>query len=99
MFNGSLTYEANYHAMQYFLTAIYPHIRQRVPEITLDITGSTKDVDVTGLGLDDLVTLTGHVDDIRRPVAGASVCVVPIRQGGGTRLKIPLKRWPWVPQW
>ena len=32
--------------------------------------------------------LTGFVDDVRLPVAEAAVCVAPIRQGGGTRLKI-----------
>ncbi len=34
------------------------------------------------------MTLTGFVDDVRLPVAAASACVVPLRQGGGTRLKI-----------
>ena len=45
-------------------------------------------MDLAGLALDDTVRLTGFVDDVRIPVAEASVCVVPIRQGGGTRLKI-----------
>ena len=40
------------------------------------------------MALDDTVRLTGFVDDVRLPVAEAAVCVVPIRQGGGTRLKI-----------
>jgi glycosyltransferase involved in cell wall biosynthesis len=34
------------------------------------------------------VRLTGFVEDVRLPVAGASVHVAPIRWGGGTRLKI-----------
>jgi glycosyltransferase involved in cell wall biosynthesis len=41
-----------------------------------------------GLALDGSVHLTGYVADVRIPVAEAAVCVVPIRQGGGTRLKI-----------
>ena len=35
-----------------------------------------------------LATLTGHLPDVRPAVAGSAVCVVPLRIGGGTRLKI-----------
>lgn len=88
IYNGALTYSANYDAMQYFLAEIYPRIRQALPQVTLRITGSTKGVDLSGLQLDESVHLTGYVEDIRLPVAGSAVCVVPLRQGGGTRLKI-----------
>lgn len=88
VYNGALTYSANYDAMQYFLSAIYPRIRHDAPEATLTITGSTRGVDLVGLALDESVRLTGYVDDIRPVVAGSSVCVVPLREGGGTRLKI-----------
>ena len=88
IYNGALTYSANYDAMRMFLAEIYPLVRQQNPAVTLSITGSTKGVDLTGLRLDDSVRLTGYVEDIRLPVAGSTVCVVPLRQGGGTRLKI-----------
>jgi len=88
VFNGSLTYSANHDAMHWFLTQVYPRIRQQIPAVTLTITGSTRGVDLAGLPLDDTVHLTGFVEDVRLPVAEAAVCVVPIRQGGGTRLKI-----------
>lgn len=88
VYNGSLTYRANYDAMRWFLAQVYPRIKAQIPEVSLTITGSTQGVDLTGLALDDSVTLTGFVEDVRIPVAGAAACVVPIRQGGGTRLKI-----------
>lgn len=88
VYNGALTYSANYDAMSYFLADIYPLIRQREPETTLTITGSISGVDLLGLATDESVHLSGYVEDIRVPVAEASVCVVPLRQGGGTRLKI-----------
>jgi glycosyltransferase involved in cell wall biosynthesis len=88
VYNGALTYSANYDAMRYFLADIYPLIRQRVPETTLTVTGSLSGVDLSGLALDKSVRLSGYVDDIRMPVAEAAICVTPIRQGGGTRLKI-----------
>jgi glycosyltransferase involved in cell wall biosynthesis len=88
IFNGALTYEANYDAMQYFLAEVYPLIRQEVPEVSLTITGPTSGVRLSGLRLDESVHLCGYVDDIRPLVAGSAACVTPIRQGGGTRLKI-----------
>ena len=88
IYNGALTYSANYDAMRFFLADIYPLVRQQIPDVTLRITGSTRGVDLGSLSLDTSVQLTGYVEDIRLPVAGSSVCVVPLRQGGGTRLKI-----------
>lgn len=88
VFNGSLTYSANYDAMQWFLVEVWPRIRAQAPKATLAITGSTEGVDLAGLALDGSVTLLGYVEDVRIPVAGAAVAVAPIRQGGGTRLKI-----------
>lgn len=88
VYNGALTYSANYDAMRWFLAEVYPRIRAQVPEVSLAITGSLKGVDLAGLALDGSVHLTGYVADVRLPVAEAVVCVVPIRQGGGTRLKI-----------
>lgn len=88
VFNGSLTYDANYDAMQVFLSGVWPRLRQEIPSISLTITGSVAGVDLAGLALDAGVHLSGFVEDVRPLVAGAAVCVAPIRQGGGTRLKI-----------
>jgi glycosyltransferase involved in cell wall biosynthesis len=88
VYNGALTYSANYDAMQYFLAGVYPLIKTEVPNVGLSITGSTRGVDLDGLQLDESVHLTGYVDDVRQPVAQSAACVAPIRQGGGTRLKI-----------
>lgn len=88
VFNGAMTYSANHDAMRYFLSEIYPRIRCEEPAVSLTITGSTAGVDLSSLSLDESLRLSGPVEDVRPLVAGASVCVVPIRQGGGTRLKI-----------
>lgn len=88
VYNGSLTYSANYDAVQWFLAEIYPRIRTQRPDATFVVTGSTGGIDTSELAPDDSVRLTGFVDDVRIPVAEATICVVPIRQGGGTRLKI-----------
>ena len=88
VFNGALTYRANYDAMHYFLSEVFPLIRRQLPTASLTITGSTRGVDLTGLPLGEGVRLSGYVDDVRPLVAAAWACVVPLRQGGGTRLKI-----------
>lgn len=88
VYSGSLTYSANFDAMQWFLAEIYPQIRAQTPNAALTVTGSTAGVDTAALALDNSVTLTGNVPDVRIPVAEATACVVPLRQGSGTRLKI-----------
>jgi glycosyltransferase involved in cell wall biosynthesis len=88
IYNGALTYQANYDAVRFFLAEIYPLIRATKPETTFKVTGSTDGVPLGGLALDESVTLTGYVEDIRPEVAGAAVCVIPLKEGGGTRLKI-----------
>lgn len=88
IYSGALTYSANYDAMDYFLKDVFPLIQRQVPEASLQITGSTSGVALEALALNSQVTFTGYVDDIRPLIAGSSVCVVPLRQGAGTRLKI-----------
>ena len=88
VFGGALAYGANYEAMQFFLEQVYPQIRRQYPNVRLSITGSSKGVDLDKLPLDDSVTLTGFVDDVRPVVARSWAAVVPILSGGGTRIKI-----------
>ena len=88
VFNGALTYYANADAMRFFLEEVLPLIHTRRPGVRLDITGRTDGVDLSKLPLDGNVTLTGYLDDVRPTVAGSWACVVPLRVGGGTRLKI-----------
>jgi glycosyltransferase involved in cell wall biosynthesis len=88
VFSGALAYSANYTAAAYFLQEIFPMISARQPAAKLLITGSTQGVNLAGLPLSPQVQFTGCVDDIRPVIAGSSVCVVPIREGGGTRVKI-----------
>lgn len=87
-FNGALTYYANADAMRFFLKEIMPTIRRQRPRATLTITGRVDEASQKQLARDDMVVLTGYLDDVRPVVAGSWACVVPLRVGGGTRLKI-----------
>ncbi len=88
VFNGSLTYSANLDAMDFFLSEIFPLIRARLPEAHLRITGNTAGVSTEKFSTIQNVTLTGYLNDVRSVVAESWACVVPLREGGGTRLKI-----------
>jgi len=87
IFPGSLTYRANFDAMQFFLQEVFPRLQAR-RDVTLRITGRTDGVPLERLPLGEGVVLTGYLDDVRPAVARSWVCVVPLREGGGTRLKI-----------
>jgi glycosyltransferase involved in cell wall biosynthesis len=87
-FPGALTYGANLDAIEFFLHEAFPLIKAHRPEVILRITGKTDGVPVDRLPLDESVILTGYLDDVRPAVAQSWACVVPLRVGGGTRLKI-----------
>jgi glycosyltransferase involved in cell wall biosynthesis len=88
VYNGALTYIANYDAMNFFIGDILPQVVSQVPGVRLKITGKTEGVEVDHLLKNGNVELTGYLDDIRPTVAESWACVVPLRMGGGTRLKI-----------
>lgn len=85
IFTGSFRYFANHEAMIWFVDQVLPRIQAAEPATRLVITG-----DHAGLPLPPApnVILTGLLPDIRPWLARAWVSVVPIQQGGGTRLKI-----------
>jgi polysaccharide biosynthesis protein PslH len=88
VFNGALSYYANTDAMRYFLGEILPLVHAACPQASLKITGRSDGADLKALHIGNLVQLTGYLEDVRPTVAGSWACVVPLRIGGGTRLKI-----------
>jgi len=88
IYNGALTYSANYDAMQFFLIDIFPLVKARIPATTLTITGSLNGANLSALPQDESVVFSGFLPDIRPAMKAAWACVVPLRWGGGTRLKI-----------
>jgi len=88
VFTGSMDWLPNEDGMQYFVRDILPRIRQVEPDTTLSIIGRSPTPAVRRLAEDAGIEVTGSVDDVRPHVAQGSVYVVPLRIGGGTRLKI-----------
>jgi sugar transferase (PEP-CTERM/EpsH1 system associated) len=88
VFTGSMDWLPNEDGMTYFCRDILPRIRQSEPEATLSIVGRAPTPAVKKLADIPGVEVTGRVDDVRPYIAKGSVYVVPLRIGGGTRLKI-----------
>lgn len=88
VYPGALTYGANFDAVDFFLRDVFPLIRARRPDVRLSVTGKVDGVPIDRLPDTEGVVLTGYLDDVRPTVAQSWACVVPLRVGGGTRLKI-----------
>jgi sugar transferase (PEP-CTERM/EpsH1 system associated) len=88
VFTGSMDWLPNEDGMTYFCREILPRIRQAEPEATLSIVGRAPTPAVRKLSEIAGVEVTGRVDDVRPYIARGAVYVVPLRIGGGTRLKI-----------
>ena len=89
VFTGSMDWLPNEDAIFYFAEAILPLIRQQCPDVSLEVVGRNPSRKLQAVAeAEKAVRLTGWVDDIRPFLARGSVCIVPLRIGGGTRLKI-----------
>ena len=87
VFTGLLTYRPNLDAMQYFVEEVLPLVQEQHPDAVLTIVGRGDERDITFLRRPGVV-VTGRVPDVRPRVADGAVVVVPLRIGGGTRLKV-----------
>lgn len=88
VFTGSMDWLPNEDGMRYFVHDVLPEIRRSHPDATLSIVGRAPTPAVLRLAQQHGIHVTGRVDDVRPHIAAASVYVVPLRVGGGTRLKI-----------
>jgi glycosyltransferase involved in cell wall biosynthesis len=87
MFIGSMDWEANIDGINYFCREIWPDIKASVPEARLRIVGRQPHPLVTRLA-SSTIEVTGSVPSVTPHLREAAVVIVPLRIGGGTRLKI-----------
>ena len=88
VFNGVLDYRPNLDAALFLVDEVLPRVRAVVPSARLTIVGRGAPSDLARLRKHPGVRVTGEVPDVRPYLAGSCVVVVPIRIGGGTRLKV-----------
>jgi glycosyltransferase involved in cell wall biosynthesis len=87
VFFGLLSYAPNVDGVIYFLQKIWPRVAEARPEARLKIIGGGAPRSLELLA-GPRVELTGFVPDLRPHLAAAAAVVIPLRLGGGTRLKI-----------
>jgi sugar transferase (PEP-CTERM/EpsH1 system associated) len=88
VFTGSMDWLPNEDAMLFFCNDVLPLIRREEPNVTVSIVGRAPTASVVRLAQIPGVVVTGRVDDVRPHMADAAAYIVPLRIGGGTRLKI-----------
>ncbi len=88
VFTGKMDFRPNIDAVLWFCREVLPLLRAELPTIHFYIVGQKPHRRILPLADDPAVTVTGYVDDIRPHIARAELYVVPLRIGGGTRLKV-----------
>ncbi|MFV9503966.1 MAG: glycosyltransferase [Oscillochloridaceae bacterium umkhey_bin13] len=87
-FIGTTHVDANRDGLVHFMAEIFPLIEQAIPEIKLAIVGGRPPADIRAFAERPNVVVTGYVKDVRDYMDQAAALIVPLRSGGGTRLKI-----------
>jgi glycosyltransferase involved in cell wall biosynthesis len=89
LFHGGMDWYPNQDAVIYFGIQILPILRSRLPEVQFVVAGRNPPPSLLQrFARDTHITFTGTLEDMRPELSKASVCVVPLRIGSGTRLKI-----------
>jgi glycosyltransferase involved in cell wall biosynthesis len=83
-----MRYRPNAEGARFFVEQIFPLIRRELPHATFAVVGADPPPPVRELAQVPGVTVTGTVDDVRPWLRNAQIVVVPLLNGGGTRLKI-----------
>jgi polysaccharide biosynthesis protein PslH len=92
MFCGLLSYEPNIDAVHFFAKSIFPQVRRIVPDARLLIVGRTPPPEIGALHDGETIVVAADVPSVAEYYETATIAVVPLRFGGGTRIKI-LEAW------
>jgi glycosyltransferase involved in cell wall biosynthesis len=88
VFSGTLDFRANVDAITWFVGEVWPLVRARRPTARLLVVGKRPAPALQALAAAGALTLTGEVPDARPYMANAAAYIVPMRIGGGVRLKL-----------
>ncbi|MGB8658692.1 MAG: glycosyltransferase family 4 protein [Candidatus Zixiibacteriota bacterium] len=88
VFTGGMKWFPNRDAIIYFLKEIWPLVKKEMPDLSLTLIGRQPLEEVVRKSKKEKIEVLGFVEDVRPYVAQATAYIVPMRVGGGTRLKI-----------
>ncbi len=85
---GTMYWPPNIDGILWFIREIYPHIRAKRPDITFDVVGARPPQEILAYHGQDGINVTGYVDDPAPYYQSCGAMVIPLRAGGGMRVKI-----------
>jgi polysaccharide biosynthesis protein PslH len=88
LFVGTMAYRPNRDGILYFCREILPLIRRHRPQVRLVVVGDAPPPELKEMAERERILVTGRVQDVRPYYHAARLSIVPLRAGGGTRLKI-----------
>jgi len=89
MFLGAMNYYPNIDGAVFFCSTVLPILREKLPNpVEIYLVGSSPSDEILQLGRIAEVTVTGRVENLRDYYQKSDIVIVPIRMGGGTRIKI-----------
>ena len=86
VFTGSMDWPANRDGIEYFMQQVWPQVVARVPDAAVRVIGRSPPAGLVARAPRNW-EFTGFVDDVRPHAAGAALAIIPLRVGGGTRIK------------
>lgn len=87
MFVGSMDWLANQDGIDFFMREVWPLVLRDVPAATMKVIGRSPPSRLVDVAPQSSWAFTGYVDDVRPHARGSAVTVIPLRVGGGTRIK------------
>jgi glycosyltransferase involved in cell wall biosynthesis len=88
LFCGAMDYNPNIDALRWYFSEVHERLKNLVPELEVLIVGKNPTAEIKGFSALKEVTVTGGVPDVRPYYRRAWLQIVPLRIGGGSRLKI-----------
>ncbi|GAB3105438.1 glycosyltransferase [Lysobacter terrae] len=90
VFVGGFRHPPNVDAVRWFATAVFPLVRERLPDVRFHCIGGDVPDDIAALAAQPGVVVHGHVPEIAPYMDGARVAVAPLRYGAGVKGKVNL---------
>jgi len=89
VFLGSMDWMPNIDGMKWFVSEVYDLVKEKYAEISLDIVGRRPGVEIKRLAQNDSsIRVLADVPDVRPHISESDLFIVPLRVGGGSRIKI-----------
>ncbi|WP_267382968.1 glycosyltransferase family 4 protein [Cyanobacterium sp. uoEpiScrs1] len=87
VFIGAMDKPRNVDAARFFSLEVFPKLKKRYPEATLELVGASPVPEVEELGQISGITVTGYVHSVVEYLHWTTVCVIPIRQSTGIKIR------------